>query len=151
MRVLDLARLDGHRPSGHDALGGEVQRLSIPGGGQLFTAPAVWRMGGRTTVFVAGENGTGAYVLRGGKLFQAWANGKGGTSPVMAGGLLYVYDPSGGGVYIYRPGSSQPIAKLAGSAGHWNSPIVVDGHVVEPEGNANDHQRTGSLEIFSAA
>lgn len=70
---------------------------------------------------------------------------------MMAGGLLYVYDPSGGGVYIYRPSSSQPIAKLAGSAGHWNSPIVVDGHVVEPEGNANDHQRTGSLEIFSAA
>jgi hypothetical protein len=151
MRVLDLARLDGHPPSGHDTLGGEVQRLSIPGGGQLFTAPAVWRGGGRTTVFVAGENGTGAYVLRGGKLFQAWANGKPGTSPVMAGGLLYVYDPSGGGVYIYRPSSSQPIAKLAGSAGHWNSPIVVDGHVVEPEGNANDHQRTGSLEIFSAA
>jgi PQQ-like domain len=151
MRVLDLARLDGHAPSGHDTLGGEVQRLSIPGGGQLFTAPAVWRIGRRTTVFVAGENGTGAYVLRGGRLFQAWTNGKAGTSPVMAGGLLYVYDPSGGGVYIYRPTSSQPIAKLAGSAGHWNSPIVVDGHVIEPEGNANDHQRTGTLDIFSAA
>jgi PQQ-like domain len=151
MRVLDLARLDGHAPSGRDTLGGEVQRLSIPGGGQLFTAPAVWRAGGRTTVFVAGENGTGAYVLRGGKLLQAWANGKPGTSPVMAGGLLYVYDPSGGGIYIYRPASSRPIAKLTGSAGHWNSPIVVDGHVIEPEGNANDHQRTGTLEIFSAA
>jgi PQQ-like domain len=150
MRVLDLARLDGHAPSGHDTLGGEVQRLSIPGGGQLFTAPAVWRAGKRTTVFVADQNGTAAYVLRGGKLFQAWANGKAGTSPVMAGGLLYVYDPSGGGVYIYRPSSSQPIAKLAGSAGHWNSPIVVDGHVIEPEGNANDHQPTGTLEIFSA-
>jgi outer membrane protein assembly factor BamB len=150
MRVLDLARLDGHPPSGRDTVGGEVQRLSIPGGGQLFTAPAVWRGGGRTTVFVAGENGTGAYVLRGGKLFQAWANGKPGTSPVMAGGLLYVYDPSGGGAYVYRPSSSQPIVKLAGSAGHWNSPIVVDEHVVEPEGNANDHQRTGTLEIFSA-
>jgi outer membrane protein assembly factor BamB len=151
MRVLDLAHLDGHPPSGHDTLGGEVQRLSIPGGGQLFTTPAVWQVGGRTTVFVADENGTGAYVLRGGKLLQAWANGKPGTSPVMAGGLLYVYDPSGGGIYIYRPSSSQPIAKLAGSAGHWNSPIVVDGHVVEPEGNANDHQRAGTLEIFSAS
>jgi hypothetical protein len=151
MRVLDLGRLDGQPPSGRDVLGGEVQRLSIPGGGQLFTAPAVWRIGRRTTVFVADENGTGAYVLRGGRLFQAWTNGKGGTSPVMAGGLLYVYDPSSGGVYIYRPASSQPIAKLAGSAGHWNSPIVVDGHVVEPEGNGNDHERTGTLEIFSAA
>ena len=116
MRVLALSRLDGHAPAGgqarHHPLGGEVQRLSIPGGGQLFTAPAVWRRGGRTTMFVAGENGTGAYVLRGGRLFQAWANGTPGTSPVMAGGLLYVYDPSGGGINVYRPGSPRPIAKL---------------------------------------
>jgi hypothetical protein len=99
-------------------------------------------------VFVAGANGTAAYVLHGGRLLRAWQNSKPGTSPVMAGGLLYVYDPAGGGIYVYRPGSPQPIAKLAGSSGHWNSPIVVDGHVVEPEGNANDHQLGGTLELF---
>jgi hypothetical protein len=154
IRVLALSRLDGRLPSGahtpRHRLGGELQRLSIPGGGQLFTAPAVWQKGGRTTMFVAGENGTGAYVLRGGRLYQAWANGTPGTSPVMAGGLLYVYDPSGGGVSVYRPGSARPIAKLPGAPGHWNSPIVVDGHIVEPEGNANDHKLTGTLELFSA-
>jgi hypothetical protein len=153
MRVLALSRLDGHPPSSAQArrhpLGGEVQRLPIPGGGELFTAPAVWRRGGHTTMFVADENGTGAYVLRAGKLYQAWSNGTPGTSPVMAGGLLYVYDPSGGGIYVYHPGSARPIAKLAGSPGHWNSPIVVDGHVVEPEGDANDHKLTGTLELFS--
>jgi hypothetical protein len=152
MRLLALSRLDGHPPAGavgrHHRLGGEVQRLGIPGGGQLFTAPAVWRRGGSTTAFVAGESGTAAYVLRGGRLLRAWQNSKPGTSPVMAGGLLYVYDPSGGGIYVYRPGSPSPIAKLAGSPGHWNSPIVVDGHIVEPEGNANDHQLTGTLELF---
>jgi hypothetical protein len=68
----------------------------------------------------------------------------------MAGGLLYVYDPSAGGIYVYRPGSSRPVAKLPGASGHWNSPIVVDGHVIEPEGNANDHSLNGTLEIFSA-
>jgi PQQ-like domain len=150
MRVLALSRLDGRSPSSHGRLGGELQRLSIPGGGQLLSAPAVWRRGGRTTVFVAGDNGTGAYVLRGGRLYLAWENGTAGTSPVMVGGLLYVYDPSAGGIYVYRPGSPRPIAKLAGAPGHWNSPIVVDGHVVEPEGNANDHRTSGTLEIFSA-
>jgi hypothetical protein len=150
MRVLDLSRLDGHPPFSAHVLGGEVQKLQVPGGGQLFTAPAVWRRGKRTTVFAAGENGTGAYVMRRGRLYQAWQNGTPGTSPVMAGGLLYVYDPSAGGVYVYRPGSPHPIAKLPGAPGHWNSLIVADGHVIEPEGNANDHSLSGTLEIFSA-
>ncbi len=154
MRVLVLSRLDGHPPSGARArlhpLGGEVQRLSIPGGGELFTAPAVWRRGGRTTVFVADEHATAAYVLRGGRLYRAWEADTPGASPVMAGGLLYVYDPSAGGINVYRPSSPRPIARLAGEPGHWNSPIVVDGHVVEPEGNANEHKLTGALEIFSA-
>ena len=155
MRVLVLSQLDGHPPSSaqarHHPLGGEVQQLPIPGGGELFTAPAVWQRDGRTTMFVADENGTAAYVLRGGRLYQAWANGNPGTSPVMAGGLLYVYDPSAGGIYVYHPGSPRPIAKLPGTDGHWNSPIVVDGHIIEPEGNANNHELTGTLEIFSAA
>ncbi len=151
MRVLALSRLDGHPPSGRlHPLGGEVQRLPIPGGGQLFTAPAVWQRSGRTTMFLADVHGTAAYVERRGRLYQAWENSTPGTSPVMAGGLLYVYEPDAGGIYVYRPASPHPIAKLAGEAGHWNSPIVVDGHVVEPEGNANDHKLTGSLEIFSA-
>jgi PQQ-like domain len=153
VRVLALSRLDGHPPSGARArlhpLGGELQRLSIPGGGELFTAPAVWRRDGRTTVFVADERGTGAYVLRGGRLFRAWENSTPGTSPVMAGGLLYVYEPNAGGICVYRPSSPRAIARLPGQPGHWNSPIVVDGHVVEPEGNANAHELTGTLEIFS--
>jgi hypothetical protein len=151
MRVLVLSRLDGHPPSRArlHPLGGEVQRLSIPGGGELFTAPAVWRHDGRTTVFVADEHATAAYVLRDGRLYRAWEASTPGTSPVMAGGLLYVYDPSAGGINVYRPAVPRPIAKLAGDSGHWNSPIVVDGHVVEPEGDANAHELTGKLEIFS--
>jgi hypothetical protein len=101
-------------------------------------------------VFVADGEGTAAFVLRGGRLYRAWQNRTPGTSPVMAGGLLYVYDPSAGGVHVYRPGSARPIATLPGRSGHWNSPIAVDGHVLEPEGNANDHALTGTLDIFSA-
>jgi hypothetical protein len=151
MRVLMLSGLDGHtpHPGAGGRLGGEVQRLSLPGGGQLFTAPAVWSHAGRTTMFVADENATAAYVLRSGRLHQAWQVSTPGTSPVMAGGLLYVYDPAGGGINVYRPGSPRALAHLTGSSGHWNSPIVADGHVVEPEGDANDHSQSGSLEIFA--
>jgi hypothetical protein len=151
MRVLALSQLDGHPPGPTHRLGGELQRLGLPGGGQLFTAPAVWRRGSRTTVFVAGENGTAAYVLRGGLLYRAWENTNPGSSPVLAGGLLYVYDPSGGGIRVYRPGSQRAIAKLPGGSGHWNSPIVVDGHILEPVGNGNDHSLSGKLELFSVA
>ena len=100
-------------------------------------------------MFVADESGTAAYVLRGGPPVPRLAERQPGTSPVIAGGLLYVYDP-GGGIEVYRPGSSRPLAKLAGEPGHWNSPIVVDGHVIEPEGNANDHPQAARLEISRA-
>jgi hypothetical protein len=151
MRVLELSRLNGHSVSSHTSLGGELQRLPLPGGGELFTAPAVWRHSGHTTIFIGDEHATAAYVLRRGRLYQAWQNDTPGTSPVLAGGLLYVYNPAAGGIDVYRPGSPHPIAVLPGLAGHWNSPIVVDGHVVEPEGDANDHSTAGALDIFSAS
>jgi hypothetical protein len=150
MRVLSLSRLDGHPPSAsHTTLGGEIQQLQIPGGGQLFTAPAVWRHGGHTTMFVAGFAGTGAYALRGGRLHALWTNHDAGASPIVAGGLLYVYDPEAGGIDVYDPGSANPLVKLPGAPGHWNSPIVVDRHILEPEGDANDHALGGTLDLFS--
>ena len=149
VRVLVLSHLDGGPPSAPNRLGGEVQRLALPGGGELFTAPAVWRRHASTTVFIADEHATAAYALIDGRLHPVWQNGTPGTSPVMAGGLLYVYDPAAGGVYVYEPRSARPIARLPGTPGHWNSPIVVDGHVIEPEGDANEHKLTGTLEIFS--
>ena len=149
IRILSLSGLDGGPPSVPNRLGGEVQRLGLPGGGELFTAPAVWRRHSSTTVFIADEHATAAYALIGGRLHLVWQNGTPGTSPVMAGGLLYVYDPVGGGIYVYEPRSARPIAKLPGMPGHWNSPIAVDGHVIEPEGDANEHKLTGTLEIFS--
>ncbi|HEX2392764.1 MAG TPA: PQQ-binding-like beta-propeller repeat protein [Solirubrobacterales bacterium] len=149
MRVLALARLNGHRPGSTRHLGGEVQTLPTPGGDQLFTQPAVWHNGKATTVFVADFSATAAYSLRGGHLHERWENGIPGSSPVFAGGLLYVYDPEAGGINVYSPDSPQPIDHLPGARGHWNSPIVVDGHVIEPEGDANDHGGTGTLDLFS--
>ena len=78
---------------------------------------------------------------------QAWRNGSGGTSPVVAGGLLWVYNP-GGGLAVYVPGTGRRVATLAAGSGHWSSPIVVDGRVALPEGNANDHATSGVLDIW---
>jgi hypothetical protein len=150
MRVLSRARLDGRSPHIPNTLGGEVQRLALPGGGQLFTQVAVWRHGSQTTVFVGDEHATAAYAVQRTRLRLLWQNATPATSPVLAGGLLYVYDPDAGQIDVYRPTSPRPLARLPGASGHWNSPIVVDGHVIEPEGDANEHRLSGTLDIFTA-
>ena len=144
IRVLSVARMAGTAPH----RGGELQIVGTPSGTDLFTAPAVWRTGSTTWLFAADNGGTAAWRYRGGHLTQAWRHSTGGTSPLVAGGLLWVYDP-GGGLDVYRPASGALVATLPAGAGHWNSPIVIAGHVILPEGNANDHATSGILDIWS--
>jgi hypothetical protein len=68
---------------------------------------------------------------------------------VLAGGLLYVYDVGDGGLNVYRPRPGRLVATLPAGPGHWNSPIVVDGRIALPEGDANDHETSGVLDIWS--
>jgi hypothetical protein len=60
---------------------------------------------------------------------------------------LYVYDPRGA-LRIYEPQTGNPVTTLQCGASHWNSPIVADGRIALPEGNANSHQLTGVLDIW---
>jgi outer membrane protein assembly factor BamB len=136
LRLQSLAGVDAKR-------GGELQTVSTPGGTDLFSAPAVWR---GSWVFVSDERGTEAWVLRGGKLARVWGNGNAGTSPIVAGGLLYV--GGSGGIRVYVPSSGRQVAELPIGTVHWQSPIAVDGRVAMPEGNANDHATSGVLDIF---
>ncbi|MGH9605486.1 MAG: PQQ-binding-like beta-propeller repeat protein [Terracidiphilus sp.] len=126
----------------------ELQTVSTPSGKMLFTAPAVWRQGGDTWLFAADFGGAAAWTLHNRKLVAAWKNSNGGTSPVVAGGLLYIYDPDGG-LRVYEPTTGKQIADLNCGSGHWNSPIVVDGRIALPEGNANRHSTSGILDIWS--
>jgi hypothetical protein len=144
-RLLNLAALDGSAPATPTHAGGQLQALPTHGGQETFTAPAVWH----DLVFAADGGGTAAYRVSGRHIRVVWENGTAGTSPVLAGGLLYVYDPGGGAIVVYRPASGRQVASLSGAGGHWNSPIVVDGHIIEPTGNANDHRSSGTLEIYS--
>jgi hypothetical protein len=137
IRLLSLARLGGRL----GRTGGELQTFSAPGGSGVFTAPAVWR----SRVFVATDGGLVCYVLRGGRLHVSWRKNVGGTSPVVAGGLLYVYN---GSLNVYAPTTGKLLASFSVGSAHWNSPIVTDGRVAVPEGNANDHSTRGALDIF---
>jgi hypothetical protein len=143
IRLLSLRRLRGTRPhKGH-----ELQIVSTPSGTDLFTAPAVWRSGKQVWLIAADGGGTQAWSLSGGRLHSVWRNGHGGTSPVIAGGLLWVYDP-GGGLRVYQPANGKLVTTLSAGGGHWNSPIVTDGRVALPEGDANDHATSGVLDIW---
>ncbi len=143
LRLLRLPGLGG----GTGRVGGELQTISAPGGEGVFSAMAVWRAKGTVRLFVATSSATWAYVLRQGRLRVSWRRSEGGTSPVLAGGLLYVYDP-GGGLNVIRPATGALVTRLRAGGGHWNSPIVTDGRIALPEGDANDHRTTGVLDIF---
>jgi hypothetical protein len=146
LALIDLDRLGvGHT-------GGQLQEIPSPGGGQVLTAPAVWHDAGNTWLFVADDAGTAAYLLRGDRLHVAWQDGSAGTSPVLAGGLLYVYDELAGTLRILRPVTGASYATLPAGPGHWSSPIVVGGRVILPVGGSTgDAARTGTVFVYHLA
>jgi outer membrane protein assembly factor BamB len=144
LRLLSLARLNGTARAG-SRRGGELQTLSVGGG--LFSAPAVWRSDGRTWVFTATSDSTRGWTLSAGRLQLTWRKEAAGTSPVVAGGLLYVYDPNGG-LSVRRPTDGTEVATLPAGSGHWSSPIVTDGRIALPEGDANQSRTSGVLDIY---
>jgi hypothetical protein len=144
LSLVDLNALGG--PGRH--LGGELQNISSPGSGEVFTAPVVWRHRGQTYLFVSNDAGTAAYVLQGRRLHVHWQNRAAGTSPVLAGGLLYVYDENGGALNIYLPASGRRVASLPAQSGHWNSPIVAGGRIILPVGSYHSQSTRGTLLIY---
>jgi outer membrane protein assembly factor BamB len=149
LRLLDLNKLDGTTAPAGPRTGGELQSVSGPGPTDIFSQPAVWTSGsGQIYMFVADGDGTAAYTLTHRRLRLAWEDGTAGTSPVVAGGLLYVYDLSQGQLDVRNPRTGRLYVTLPASPGHWNSPIVIGGRVVLPEGDDNDHLTTGTIDIY---
>jgi outer membrane protein assembly factor BamB len=141
LRLLNRRDLSGQGGPGH--LGGELQTLPSPGCG-IFTQPAVWREGdGTIWVIVAGQCGLGAYQVAtdasgATRLRADWHRDTVGTSPVLAGGVLFL--ATSGQVLALDPhtgrqlwGSAQ--ASAGGSIGgiHWESPIVTGGTLYVPD------------------
>jgi outer membrane protein assembly factor BamB len=146
IRLVSVGKIAGTEPH----TDGELQTVPTPSGERLYTALAVWSNRTETWMFAADSGATAAWQVNGAQLTPVWKNTTGGTSPVVAGGLLYVYSPNGG-LHVYDPRLGTEITRLACGGGHWNSPIVVDGRIALPEGDANAHSRTGVLDIWSVA
>ncbi|HEY1434430.1 MAG TPA: PQQ-binding-like beta-propeller repeat protein [Thermoanaerobaculia bacterium] len=131
LRLLNLSNLSGQGIVGQ--VGGELQTLPVPQGGQVLTAPAVWvnPADGTTWTFVANSAGISGLQL----IFDAsghpslasrWAVGAGGSSPIVANGMVFyagnnrisALDPTTGSVLW----SDSAIGAI-----HWESPIVANG------------------------
>jgi hypothetical protein len=141
LRLLDLKTLTGPGTK----TGGEVQEMFVPGPTACFSQPAVYR---GNWLFVANSAGSEGYELSGGKLRPKWKNANPGTSPAVAGGLLYV--ATSGALNVYVPTSGKLVAKLPLGSIHWQSPIVADGRIAVAEGSYADHAQSGVLDIFRA-
>lgn len=147
LSLLDLSRLRGMTGAAGRHLGGELQDIGVPRGVEMFSAPVVWEHAHTTFVIVGTQGGTSAYRLAQRRLRVVWRTSITGTSPVVAGGLLYVFD-SRGALDVMSPTTGRVLRSLGAASGHWNSPIVVGGRIIEPVGDANDHSTTGQLYIY---
>lgn len=139
LRLLDRQNLSGQGGPGH--VGGELQIIGSPGKCDVLTQPAVWQDSTThaTWIFVADSCGLGAYravtSAQGVTTLQhGWSSARGGTSPVLANGVLFVADS--GAVRTLDPRSGRELWSSAapaagGSIGnvHWQSPIVIGGRL----------------------
>jgi outer membrane protein assembly factor BamB len=149
LRLVDLRRFHSPPSVGKEpVLGSALQTFDAPGSGIVFTAPAVWTSKGVRWVFVSTSKGLSAYVLKKNRLARKWTKTTGGTSPVVAGGLLYVYDWDGGALNVYVPTTGKLAASLPMGRGHWNTPIVTDGRIALGQEDANAQVTFGVLNIY---
>lgn len=135
LRVLRLGDMSG--TGGPGGTGGELQKLGAPGGAGVLTALATLPdpAGGEPWIFVANGAGIAGYQWDAGSagLVVRWSKTPGGTSPVTAGGILFV--ASAGLVRALDPSTGETLWSDAAIGGvHWQSPIVAEGSVyVEDE------------------
>lgn len=132
LRLINLDNMSGQGGPGHT--GGELQLINVPQGGEVLPSPAVWvnPADGSTWLFVA--NGSGIAGLQvtvtGGTpaLAPRWNHGAGGSSPIVANGVLY-YAGTDNNLYALNPTSGSVLWNGAIGGIHWESPIVDNGTV----------------------
>ncbi len=142
LRLLNLNNLSGQGGPGHT--GGEIgPTISVPQGGEVLTTPAVWVQPARnaTWVFIANDNGISGLKLavdRAGdpSLQTVWQSPNGGTSPIVANGVLFYI--GSGFVRALNPATGRLLWQDALVGGiHWESPIVANGKLYFTDENAN--------------
>jgi outer membrane protein assembly factor BamB len=141
LRLLNLDNLSGQGGPGHT--GGEIGPLvDVPQGGQVLTAPAVWINPADSSVSVIITNGSGVsalHVVTGDDvtpgLRPLWQNPNGGTTPIVANGVIY-YAGSGTLHALDAATGNELWHDTIGSI-HWESPIVANSVVYITDGNSH--------------
>jgi outer membrane protein assembly factor BamB len=140
LRLVNRDDMSGRGGPGH--LGGELALLDWPGC-NLFTQSVSWQEGNVVWVAIAGTCGMATYQVGSDSsgrvtLRAIWHNSMDATSPVLANGVLYA--ATDGAVYAWDAHTGQQLwsskgASAGGSIGaiHWESLIVVNGHVYIPD------------------
>lgn len=128
--LLNRDNLSGRGGPGY--LGGALQYVNAPGGCQVLTAPAVWRVKGQIWVFYANDCGTAGYRLISPaagtfRLRRVWADGTGGTTPVLHGGRLFV--ARDGAILARDPRTGRVLTQAKMGGVHWEYPAVVHGRL----------------------
>lgn len=127
LKLLDRRHLGG--------VGGELHEYDL--GDELFSAPAVWTdPHGATMIFVGTSSAVSAFAVEAvdGKsaLRRVWTSNAGGSSPVVAGGLVFAATSDAVNAFEAMSGklvwsTSEPSAGGSIGAVHWESPIVDRG------------------------
>ena len=120
--------------------------------GEILTQPAVWVNPADNVTWFFITTGNGLYSYRlivgsggGVSISKSWTTGNGGTSPVIANGTLYYV--ANNGCTSPSPGHATVCAvdPLTGNtiwsdsqigSLHWQSPIVVNGHIYAPDNHS---------------
>jgi outer membrane protein assembly factor BamB len=147
VRMVDLKRM--RRTGRPGRVPGLVQTVGVTPRIPFVSAPTYNRA--TRTVYLANGVATVAYDVRGRhrpRLVRRWRRNISGTTPILAGGLLFVYDFQGSRLQIYDPATGRTIASHAAEGGHWASPIVADGRVALGSGDARKYMTTGSLFVY---
>ena len=134
VRLLNRDDLSGLGGPSHT--GGELQLMNLPQGGVVLTQPAVWVNPADQAVWVFIANGNGISGLKltlsplgAPTLVSQWTNSAGGSSPVIADGILYYAGPNV--LHALDPTTGSTLWSDTTNVGgiHWESPIVIQGHV----------------------
>lgn len=131
LRLVNLKDLSGEGGPRH--LGGELQILKLAQGGEILTRPATWLepQAQQPWIFVANPLGISAYSLSfddDGEpaLIERWMNKSGGTSPILANGVLYYAATNAIRALDPKTGRLLWQSRAVGDV-HWSTPILVNG------------------------
>ncbi|HEY2736945.1 MAG TPA: hypothetical protein VGK45_00995, partial [Thermoanaerobaculia bacterium] len=139
LRLLNLDNLSsnpaGSGGAGPGHVGGELQKIAVPQGGQVLTAPAAWvdPVDGSTWAFVGNGAGLSAFQVTvdgagNPSLTLKWSITGTGSSPLLANGILYW--ESANRMRAIDPRNGNPLwSDTTFGAIHWESPIVIQGRL----------------------